>query len=225
MFNGIAAREDFNNAVRIFDNVFGRNLQPGENVVDKFKLTQSAIRLEQPLAANVTSYSFPIMTNILSANGTIFNTEIRLNPQDTLVPTHVGVFLALPASATDAAFRLESFPNQSVFANAVQMRALYNGQLQISVNNYKYTYGWDLQRHFVANQTQQTGAFGAGSPEDQDDFGSDGFYPMQPFVLFGGSQNVQVQITLPVAPTAVDANARYVVIFRGVLAQNSTPTS
>lgn len=225
MFNGISAREDFNNAVRIFDNVFRDRIGANENVVDKFKLTQSAIRLEQPLAANATSYAFPIMNNQLSANGTIFNTEIRLNPQDTLVPTHVGVFLALPTSATDAAFRLVGYPNQSVFANAVQMRALYNGQLSIAVNNYKYTYGWDLQRHWVSNQTQQTAAFGAGSPEDQDDFSSDGFYPMQPFVLFGGSQNVQVNINLPIAPTAVDAFSRYVVIFRGVLAQNSTPTS
>lgn len=225
MYNGISAREDFNNSVRIFENVFAPFMKAGENVVDKFKLTQSAIRLEQPLAANSTLYTFPIMTNILSQNSTIFNTEIRLNPQDTLVPTHVGIFLAAPASTTDTAFRLHSYPNQSVFTNALAMRSLYNGQLKIAVNNYQYTYNWDLQRHWFSPQTQQTAAFGAGSPEDQNDFSTDGFYPMQPFVLFGGSQNVNVQIQLAAPPATVDTNSRYVMIFRGILAQNSTPTS
>ena len=56
MYNGISAREDFNNSVRIFENVFAPFMKAGENVVDKFKLTQSAIRLEQPLAANSTLY-------------------------------------------------------------------------------------------------------------------------------------------------------------------------
>lgn len=220
MANSIAAREDFNNGVAVFQNAF-----PNVDVVREFKLTQSTLVLEQPLQANNTRYTFPVMENILSQNGTIFNTEIRLRMQDTFVPTHIGLFLALPASATDVAYRWHTFPNQAVFLNAIQMRALYNGQLKIQVNNYQYTYGWDLQRHWVSPETQQTAAFGAGSPEDQNNFADDGFYPMQPYVLFGGSQNVQIEITLPAPPTAVDAFSRYVMVYRGVLGQNSTPVS
>lgn len=218
--NSIAAREDFNHAVGVFERTF-----PGINVVDEFKLTQAELRLEQPLVANQNQYTFQIMDNQPGAGGVIFNTEIRLRMQDTFVPTHVGLFLCLPLSAVDTTFRLYSYPNQFVFANAVQMRALYNGQLRIMINNYQFIYNWGLQRHFVANQTQQTAAFGAGSPEDQNDFGMDAFYPMQPFVLFGGAQNVQININLPAAPNAVDAFSRYCMRFLGVQAQNSTPVS
>lgn len=230
-FNSIAAREDFNNAVRIFDNVFGKAVRakypndPTANVIDEFKLTQSAVRLAQPLAVNTQLYTFPVMNNQQSQGGQLFNTEIRLNPQDTLVPTHVGIFLSNPGAVDNTAYRLFSYPGQADFTNGAAMRALYNGQLLIAVNNYQYTYNWDLQRHWFSPQTQQTAPFGAGSPEDQNDFSSDGFYPMQPFVLFGGAQNVKVQIELDAPPTAVDSFSRYEIIFRGILAQNSTPNS
>lgn len=219
--NSIAAREDFKNAVMVFESAF-RNVP---NVVDEFRLTQSTLRLEQPIVANQNAYAFPIMNNQQSQWGGIFNTELRLRMQDTFVPTHVGMFLALPTSAQDAAYRLATFPNPFIFTNAVQYQALYNGQLTISVNNSQMLYSWDLQRHYVANQTQQTAAAGAGSPIDQANLADDGFYPLQPYVLFGGAQNVDLQIRLAVAPSAVDANSRIIVMFRGVLAQNSTPVS
>lgn len=218
--HSIAAREDFNHAVAVFQNAF-----PGVDVINQFKLTQSTLRLEQPLVANQNQYTFQIMDNQPGAGGQIFNTEIRLRMQDTFVPTMIGIYICLPSSSTDATFRLYSYPNQFIFANALQMRALYNGQLKIMVNNYQYVYGWELQKHWNSNQTQQTAVFGAGSPEDQNNFADDSMFPMQPFVLFGGAQNVQIEIRLPAAPTAVDANSRYVMRFYGVLAQNSTPVS
>lgn len=213
------AREDFDNAVGVFQRAF----PDVPNVIHAFKLTQSELRLEQPLTANNTLYTFPVMDNILSQNGTIFNTEIRLRMQDIFVPTYISICLGNPSSTTDTTFRLYSYPNQFVFANALQMRALYNGQLKIQTDNYQYIYGWGLQRHWMSAQTQQTAAFGAGSPEDQNDWSTDSFFPMQPFVLFSGSANVQVNIVLPAAPTAVDANSRYVMRLYGVLAQMATP--
>lgn len=220
--NSIATRDDFNNAVAIFQQWAGPNV----DVVKQFKLTQSELRLEQPLSANNSLYNFQVMNNMPGQGGQIFNTELRLNMQDTFVPTHVRVSLANPSSASDATFRLYTYPNQSVFANALQMRSLYNGQLKISVANYNYLYNWGLQRHWFSPQTQQTAAFGPGSPEDQLNGADDGFCPLQPYVLFGGSQNVQIQIQLTSnPPSAVDANARYVMQFYGVVAQNSTPVA
>lgn len=223
MVSSIAARDDFYNAAEIFRRSFG--MDSIDATINAYKLTQSTLRLEQPLLANQNTYAFPILNTETGPGGVIFNTELRLRQQDTFVPTHIGLFLCVPASSTDATFRLYGYPNQFIFTNALQMRSLYNGDLRIMVNNYQYMYSWDLQRHWISNQTQQTAAFAAGSPEDQDDFSADGFYPMQPYVLFGGAQNVQVSIRLSNAPTAVDANSRYVMMFRGVLAQNSTPVS
>lgn len=226
--NGIVAREDFNQAVDIFrktlSEAWGRQFT-AEEVIKEFKLTQSELRLEQPLTANLNRYNFPIMDNQTGPGGQIFNTEIRLRMQDTFVPVAVAVRLSNPGSLIAGAYRLFTYPNQFNFANAIQMRALYNGTIQIMVNNYEFTYGWGLQRHWCSNQTQQTAAFGAGSPEDQNNMAVDAYFPMQPFVLFGGAQNVQISINLPVAPTAVDAFSRYEMFFLGVIAQNSTPVS
>jgi hypothetical protein len=229
--NSIAAREDFNVAAQIFNNAFNPmyltngqanpNYNPGFNAVTAFRLSQSVLRLEQPTSSTSTLYNFPVLTNIQN-QAQQFNTEIRLNIQDSFVPTHVGFFLALPSSSTDVTFKLMTYPNPFVLANAVQMQAFYNGTLSIMINNVQYTQKWDLWRHWQTNQTQQTAALGAGSPEDQFIGSDDGFYPMQPFILLIGSQNIQVNINLPLVPSAVDANSRLVLMFRGILAQNST---
>jgi hypothetical protein len=229
--NSIAAREDFNVAAQIFNNAFNpmllSNGMPNPNynasfdAVSAFRLSQSVLRLEQPTTSTSTQYLFPVLSNIQN-QASAFNTEIRLNIQDSFVPTHVGFFLALPSGSTDTTFKLMTYPNPFILTNAVQMQAYYNGTMSIMINNVQYTQKWDLWRHWQTNQTQQTTALGAGSPEDQFLGSDDGFYPMQPFILLIGSQNIQVNINLPVSPTAVDANSRLVLMFRGILAQNST---
>jgi hypothetical protein len=229
--NSIAARDDFNVAAQIFNNAFNpqwlSNGQPNPtwnnkfDAVTAFRLSQSVVRLEQPCVATSSTYTFPVLTNIQN-QAQAFNTEIRLNIQDSFVPTHVGFFLALPSGQNDTTFKLMTYPNPFILTNAVQMQAYYNGTLAIMVNNNQYTQNWDLWRHWQTNQTQQTAALGAGSPEDQFNGADDGFYPMQPFILLIGSQNIKITITVPVSPTAVDANSRLVLMLRGILAQNST---
>lgn len=229
--NSIAAREDFRVAAQIFNNAFNPQVLPNGqpnpayssafDAVTAFRLSQSTLRLEQPCVATSTTYTFPVLINIQNQQAA-YNTEIRLQQQDSFVPTHIGFYLALPSSGTDTTFKLLDYPNPAIFANAVQMQAYYNGYMNIMINNVQYTQKWDLWRHWNTPQTQQTTALGAGSPEDQFMGSDDGLYPMQPFILLIGSQNIQLTITIPVSPTAVDANSRLVVLLRGVLAQNST---
>jgi hypothetical protein len=236
--NGIEAREDFTNVVRIFDNAFNPKYvidkTSGKYVVNPsydalwdavsaFRLTQQTLRLEQPMVAGSNVYNFPILNNIQN-QAQQFSTEIRLAQQDTFVPTHIGFFLEYPSGVNDATFQIKTYPSQILSAQPVQEQAYYNGVLNIMVNNVQYTSNWDLWRHFVTNQTQQTAALGAGSPEDQLNGSADGWYAMQPFVLMIGSQNIRISVTLPAAgaPTAVTANARLCLMLRGVLGQQST---
>lgn len=218
--NSIAARMNFTNAVKAISKAM-RN-EPGFDI-RKFKLTQSFLRLEQPLVTGTTNYLFPILIN--QANPQIFNTEQRLNLQDTFVPAEMGVFIAPASGATDATFKLLTYPSPFVLTNDVAMTAIYNGQMQIMVNNNNLVPNWDLWRHFYVPQTQQTAALGAGSPTDQADLSTNGFYPMEPNVAMIGSKNIRITITLPVGLTAVDANSRLVIFMRGILAQNSTSVS
>lgn len=234
--NGIEAREDFKNVVQIFDNAFNPRFvfnqqanawQPNPKYqavwdpVSAFRLTQSTVRMEQPLSTQTNRYTFPILNNIQN-QGQQFNTEIRLAQQNTFVPTHIGFFLGYPSSTTDTTFKPYAYPNQFVSAQPVQEQAVYNGQLTIMIQNVQYLQNWDLWRHWKANQTQQTAALGAGSPQDEFSGADDGWYPMQPFVLMIGSQDIQININIPVTPTAVTENARLILMFRGVLSQQST---
>jgi hypothetical protein len=229
----LEARLDFEQAVKIFQGAFNPkkisgqpnpNFNPDWDPVTAFKLTQATLRLEQPLSATTTQYLFPVLNNIQN-QGAPFNTEVRLPQQDSFVPTHLGIYLGLPSSSTDASFKLITWASPFVFTNAATMQTIYNGQLKLMINNVQYIVNWDLWRHWKTTQTQQTAAFGAGSPEDQFDGSEDALYPMQPFVLLIGSQNIQLTITLPAAPSAVDANSRLIVLVRGIQAQNSTVVS
>jgi hypothetical protein len=220
--NAIAARMDFEQSVKIFDRAFNPTGNPKNNVVDLFRMTQSDLRLEQPFTTTNNLLTFPVLNNIQNQQGGQFNTEIRLAQQDSFVPNRIGIFFGLPTSSTDTSFKLYPYPSPFVFTNAAAMEAFYSGTMLWTMNNDKLLKNWLVMRHRKTNQTQQTALYGAGSPLDQMDMDEDGFVPMQPYCLILGSQDIQIQISLPLAPTAVDANTRIVMLLRGVIAQNST---
>lgn len=190
--------------------------------VNTFKLTQSYIRLEQPLAAGPTIFNFPLLAN----QGNPFNTEVRLNLQDSFVISQIGIFVAGPTSTTDAAFKLYAYPNFFLFAaNAAPMQVLYNGKLSISVNNNVILPAWDIQRHWVTNQVQQNAAIAAAVFQDEYNGSEDGYYSCEPNLVLVGSKNYQISIQIPAGIASVLANSRVAVVFRGILAQNSTVVS
>ncbi len=235
MYNPQAARDDFQNAAKIFQNAVNAKRRKSNSqdpndrspldlgtVIEMYQLTQSTLRLEQPISLTTPLYNFPIAVTQQGAQNP-FLTEIRLQQTDTFVPTQMFVGFGNAANAADIAFKVIPYPNPFLFpTGAASMQTLYNGQMKFQINNYQYMYGWDLNRHYCANQTQQTAAAGAGSPVDQIDGSQDGYYPLQPFVLFNGLQNLSFNLILPGAITAVDGAARIVVMLRGVIAQNST---
>lgn len=209
---------NFNNAVKAL--VKANN---GKINWKEYKLTQSFLRLEQPLATGTTNYNFRVLVN--DANPQVFNTEQRLNLQDTFIPSEIGFFIGLPSSSTDDTFKLLSYPSPFLLTNDAQYFRLYNGVLSISVNNNILVPAWDMWRHYDAPQTQQTAALGAGAPMDEFDGKYTSMYPMEPNVALIGSKNSQIYLTLKNGMTAVDANSRIIILMRGILAQNSTVVS
>jgi hypothetical protein len=218
MENSISGRMNFDIAAQLFANAFKMSVA---DTIENFKLTQSRLRLEQPLVTTSTLYTFPVLVNIQN-QAQAFNTEVRLNLQDSFIPTHVGIYVAAPSSSTDATFKLLTYLNPFVFTNAAAMGSLYNGSLKIMINNHQYINNWPVMWHWYSPETQATAAPGAGSPVDQFDGDEYSLHPMQPYTILIGSQNIQINITVPVAPTAVDANSRFVLVFDGILAQDST---
>lgn len=218
--NNVNARLVFDNARKALFNAFKG--VPNLNI-DSFKLTQSFLRLEQPTVVGQTLYSFPILVN--QSNPLIFNTEQRLNLQDSFVISDLGFYQALPSSSTDATYKLLTYVSPFLFVNDAQHEIFYNGKISITVNNNVILPAWDTVRHRLAPQTQQTAALAAGSPMDEFDGKTYSMYPVEPNITLVGSKNYVVNLQLPAGPTAVDANSRVVILLRGILAQNSTVVS
>jgi len=211
----------------VFENAKSLVQNAGFNV-NQAVLSQSYIRSEIAMSTSTTSYHVPVLIND-TQNGASFPTENRLNLQDAFVISSIGVFVSVPAASTTTAFPLYTYPNKIAFSTtgaATALYNLYNGQLQFIVNNRQIIPSWDLYRHLDVPQTQEGTATGTTNTAiDQNDGGEFGYYPCEPNVVLVGSKNNQLNLQLPSAISVLQAstNARIVVIFRGIMAQNVTP--
>jgi hypothetical protein len=217
--NNMDARMIFDNARATITRAYGAE------AVKKFVLTESDLILEQALVAGTTTYTFPVLT-FDTAVAPPFNTEIRLKQQDTFIVANMMYYLALPTATGDTAYIPLTYESPFLTgANAIPMRALWNGDIKITIGNYVYVYNWSLRKHYYSPETQQTAALGAGSPTDQRRLLEDGFVPVEPTVAFMGTEDNLVQVNLDAAPASFNANARIGLWFQGVNAQNSTPVA
>jgi hypothetical protein len=161
----------------------------------------------------------------------LYVTQNKLNLQDSFVCSEIGLFLCNPATSgvNASGFPLYSYPNQLAFDTTSDDAAytIYNGYMQLTVNQRTIVTNWDLQRHYCVNQTQQLITKAASSPFnaiDQSNQAHDGFYPVEPNIVLVGSKKNLLQVVLPNALASIPAsgNARVVMVMRGILAQNST---
>jgi hypothetical protein len=195
----------------IYDNVKARG-------TTGLRTTQSFLRVEQPLAINKTLFQFPVLVNETQLG--IFNTETRLNVNDSFVISSLAIFLAAPLSAVDAAFRLFTNAAAEVFTTALSAPAanvLYNSKFSIAVNNNKLLPSWDILRHQKIGTTQFTAA--VNSPSNEFDGAEDAFYPVEPNITLIGNLNNVIQIEFPAGMTTLHPFSRIVIVFRGILIQ------
>lgn len=190
------------------------------------KLAQGEIRLEVELNATNNIFTFGVTGNQNNSNNTIFNTERRLDLQDTLIASEYGIFVGKPASQKDTLWELRTYGNPVDFsaAAALALNGTFYGQgsFALKVNNDTLVPYRGLFNHLYRGQTQQTAALGAGSPDDQICGAEDGLITQEPNLYIIGSKNYVPQIVLPTNLANVDTFTRAVLIYKGVLAQNST---
>lgn len=215
----VNARIAYENALKICQNA-GLSL-------DTVKLTPSTIRLEQQLSLTKSSYQFGVLVNNNGPSATQFNTEVRLNQQDSFITSQLFMYLGNPASGTDAAYIDHTYPSPVVFTGtgvAAALEVIYKSQLKITINNVVYTPTLQTGRFRMVPQTQQVTAATNqnGIAQDQIDMSSDGGFASEPSIILIGSKNNIIELDLPVALTAVGSFTRVILEFRGHLAQNST---
>jgi hypothetical protein len=184
-------------------------------------LSQSYLRLEVALATGVTQYKFDVLVNENASGSANFPTVNKLNLQDSFYVSQLGFFVAAPSAVGNTEFPLLTYPNTTIFSTvgaANALYTLYNGYMSMTINQRVVVPFWNLNRHMVINQTQQTATL-----RDQVNLGQDGFYPMEPNVVISGDKKNDLTVTLPTGLAAVQATgARLVCVMNGILAQNVT---
>jgi len=235
--NNMSARAGFDHARHMFAvsmlDKFNGNMGAARNWANSLKLSQNEIRCE--VAINITSQSFTFgITNVdVNSNNTIFNTEKRLNQQDSLCVSEYGLFVRKAATATSTVENLLTYGNPNVFAvvgSAASINGTFysHGQFQISVNNDVILPARGVFNHLYVPQTQLTAVVGSATvaaPADQIRGAEDGFITCEPNIVLIGSKRYVPQVVLPANFTATEvapAAIRLVLIARGILAQNST---
>ncbi len=214
------------NSRLVFENAM-TIMQTAGLTLDATKCTNSDLRLEQAAATNKTQYQFPVLVNNNGPSNTLFNTEIRLNQQDSFVAAGWGFFISAPSSVADTTYILHTYPSPVTFATsgaAAAAETLYNSTFQISVNNDIVMPVLSTRRFRSVPFAQAVAAAANqnGIAQDQIDLSSDGWNIVDPMILFIGSKNSVINLYLPAAMAVVQANMRMHVLYDGVLAQNST---
>jgi len=204
------------------------NLPPGQTVDDQM-ITQATLRSEVLLNTSSTNFHVPVNQNDSITGSSQYNTENRLGLQDLFVVSSIAVLVAKPASGTDGAFRAYTYPSAQVFSGAGTAAALYgafsNGYIRYENNGQLVLPYWDLLRHLkVPNQQYfdkpYYSAANTQSYNDEQNGEVDGFEVVQPGFVLSGASKVNMNIVLPTALAAVEANSRIIVLQRGLILQN-----
>ena len=191
-------------------------------------LTPSFLRSEFLLTTTAASYHVPVLIND-NQNGTPTVREQRLALQDLFIVSSIQVLLTSGSSTTGSA-KNYTYPNLTAFpTGAAQLYNLYNGYLNIQVNNQNVLPKWSMLQHLDIPQTQQNTNFNAAtatSPAqyslDQANFDTYAMQVCEPNLVLNGASNINASVILPAAPSAVDANTYVATLWYGILAQNCT---
>jgi hypothetical protein len=189
------------------------------------KLTQSYLRSEVALSTSVANYHIPVLVND-TQNGSVRVNEKRLNLQDIFICTELSVLIGI-GSATATNSKLYTYPNANVFStstSAADLWSIYNGYLNLTINNEQVLPAWSVLRHMMVPQTQGSVGITAQTifPIDQVDFNTDTTYPVEPGIVMNGAANINFSLTANGAPAAITTNSFIAVIQRGILCQNVT---
>ena len=213
----------------VYRNAFRSMVKAGVNPGQAI-LSQSYLRLERVLQTSVTSYQFGVLVNdVPGGQSSVRPSERRLALQDSFFVSSIQLFVYNTTNATDTDAVFQTYPSPTYFG-ATQGQALYqlyNGYLNLQVNNRVITPAWDLYRHMVAPQTQQTVTpIASGVAVNQFDGTTYGEYACEPNWVLIGSKNNLLTINLPNAISSLKTGTNVVaLVLRGVLAQNSTQVS
>lgn len=203
--------------------------------------TQGYLRL----AANVQTGAAlnSITWNVLSNQGTVRATEVRLDITDMFTVTHWGLYLVkagTSTSATDAELstaHLFTNPNSLTFSGsgeAANLMNVYNGFMSVTVDRNKIVDKYDAMRFYRVGTAQKgvLQAYNATAPagtslsylDDTWDNVSYGMANVDPNVTLNGVGDNNLTLTLPSAANLSGTSSTNFVflVMRGIRWQNAS---
>lgn len=202
-------RMQFENAY----NALAKNKGVSKAALDNAVLTQSYLRMIQPVVINQSVINFNVL-NIQTGTGLVRPDENRLNQQDAFFTSKIFCYLFKSAGYN---WTPNTYPNAITYpTGSAQLNLLYTGYLVCNINNALVMPKYRMLQFLKSPSTQLTGA--TNSPID----GFEGLdlMPLEPNVVMVGTYQSTFQIQMPTGLTAVDANTYVVLELGGVLAQN-----
>jgi len=189
-----------------------------KNAAANAVLSQSNLRLVQPLTANLNLFNFPVQVD----QPPVSSAEIRLQKQDAFFASSIGFYLTKAASAADVSYQTLTYPNVvtwPVGSGAGGLYTVYNGEMIITINKSVIVPAYPMLNFLQIPQTQNIAAI-VGQVNQFDPYEVSFWEPTINFI--GTKQNV-LQIQLPANMTAaVEAFTYGIFVIHGVLAQNVT---
>jgi hypothetical protein len=196
---------------------------------DNGVLSQSFLRLDQPLLMTNNILSFTVLQNASNVNNPQLPTEVRLRPQDSFFSSSITVYLSLRASSTDTSFRPETYPNVNIFTlgaagneTVSPLNNFYNGWMSLTINKSVIVPAYPLTDFLAIPQTQRLTTTAANQSNQ---FDPSFVSLLEPNWNFIGTKDNVLKIELPSQMSAVDANTYVTILIRGTLAQNVTTFS
>jgi hypothetical protein len=202
------------------------------------RLTQSTLILSKPIVPTVATYNFDVLE---TQTATLQNNEIRLNLNDEFIVTTMGLYLqASVERITEAGVATASgsvlfpyIPTEQT-SNLASLNDIYNGTLQIAVNNIVYLDKWDTRKHESRPRTQYTQFTTPNSAtQGSTEFNKSAMFPVEPLLTLSGAKKNNIQLALANAISSsgfthkVDDGStvrytfdRIALVMRGLNAQN-----
>jgi hypothetical protein len=199
------------------------------------RLTQSTLILSKPISATQTSYSFDVLE---TQNSTLTGTEIRLSLNDEFIITNLGIYLqatvseASPGGASYGTKWFSYVPSQINSAAGV-LNPVYNGALQIAVNNVVYLDKFDSGKSLCVPRTQDANFVTPNQATlGSTNYNKDGMISIEPTLVLSGAKknNLVLNLASAAQPFALTVNSdsgstkytfdRIALVMRGLNAQN-----
>jgi len=192
-----------------FANIISKYNKLGKGNV---RLTQSTLLISKPILPTVATYQFDVLE---TQTATLVGDEIRLNLNDEFIITTMGVYLEADVTSTldgrttiVGGRTLFTYVPVETSSSLVTLNDVYNGALQISVNNIVYLDKWDTKKHECRPRTQYAN-FGAAAAafnkvnaaQASSEFSKNAMFPVEPLLTLSGAKKNTITLTLPNAVT------------------------